>query len=237
MKTILITGITSELIAPFVAEISKNDNIKIIGTFNNSIPQLDKNNIELHKVNMSKEQELSDFLRFLKDSNIDYFLQSHGDCASSEHFERLNPNDIYTDLNVNLISTIRILQVIVSSMKRNNFGRVLLISTASAQYGGGITTFSYGLSKSGLLYTVKAMAKEYTKYNILTNAIAPGFFNTKFHFQRAKKTEQSFKERLKFVRIGRWGQPQELNSIIKTLLLDNTFISGEVVKVDGADFI
>ena len=164
-------------------------------------------------------------------------MQGHGNCFSQSHFETIKIEDVKRDIDVNLISTIRILQAIIIKMKKSGFGRILLISTASANHGGGITTFAYGLSKSGIEYTVKALAKEYTKYNILTNAIAPGFFKTNFHLLRAGKTKQDFEERAKFVRLGRAGEPQELVPVINTLLLDNSFISGEIIKVDGADFI
>jgi len=237
MKTILITGITSELLAPFVELVLKMEDLRVIGTFNKTVPAFRKENIELHQVDMNIESEIDNFLSTLKDRKIDYFLQGHGDCASNEHFENIKTEDIYSDIRINLISLIKILQTIVVNMKKNNFGRILLISTASASHGGGINTFAYGLSKLATEYLVKSLAKEYTKDNVLVNAIAPGFFNTKFHFQRANKTKYSFKERVKFVRIGRHGEPVELISMIKSLLIENSFISSEIVKIDGADFV
>ncbi len=61
-------------------------------------------------------------------------------------------------------------------------------------------------------------------------------FNTSFHLRRAGKTNEAFQERAKFVRIGRPGEPHELVSMAKALLLDNSFITGEIIKIDGGDF-
>ncbi len=237
MKSILITGITSELLRPFVEHLVKANDYSIVGTFNDRIPRFRESNIELHKVNMGCESEIDDFISKMDGRKIDYFLQGHGDCVSNRHFEDLNTKEIYNDITINLISGIKILQAILPNMKRCGFGRILLISTASASHGGGITTFTYGMCKSAIEYVVKSLAKEYTQYNILTNAIAPGFFNTRFHSQRAGKTKESIVERAKSVRIGRPGEPSELLSVLKTLLIENTFMSGEIVKIDGADFI
>tara|TARA_Y100000031_G_C8091481_1_gene324352 strand:- start:74 stop:448 length:375 start_codon:yes stop_codon:yes gene_type:complete len=123
MKTLLITGITSELLAPFAGLVLKIEDLWVIGTFNKTVPAFRKENIELHQVDMNIESEIDNFLSSLKDRKIDYFLQGYGDCASNEHFENIKTEDIYSDIRINLISLIKILQTIVANMKKNTVHR------------------------------------------------------------------------------------------------------------------
>ena len=111
------------------------------------------------------------------------------------------------------------------------------MSTASSGFGGGQSSFGYGLSKHSIIFLTKYLAKYYTQYNILTNCVSPGLFLTDFHTKRMNRSSEQMEDRSKTIRLGRSGTLKEISDLIYYLTFINGYISGENFKIDGADFI
>ena len=111
------------------------------------------------------------------------------------------------------------------------------MSTASASYGGGEKSFAYGLSKHGIYFLTKYLAKHYSKHNIITNCVSPGFIGTKFHLAEGGRDKDFLDRRAESVRLGRAGDAEDVAKLIFNLCFENEFIVGENIKIDGADFI
>lgn len=52
--------------------------------------------------------------------------------------------------------------------------------------------------------------------------------------QRSKK---QLKERLKFIKLNRQGKPEDITKLIMFLLFENNYTTGEVISIDGGDWI
>jgi len=75
-------------------------------------------------------------------------------------------------------------------------------------------------------------AREFGRYNIRVNAVAPGFIATEMVQQMPEKILESMAAR---VPLGRLGQPREIADAYLFLASDEaSFISGAVLRVDGA---
>ena len=61
---------------------------------------------------------------------------------------------------------------------RNNGGKIIFMSTASAKHGGGKTTLAYGVSKAGVINITQGKAHELGPFNINVNCICPGWIWT-----------------------------------------------------------
>ncbi len=84
----------------------------------------------------------------------------------------------------------------------------------------------YCASKAGLVAVTKAMAKELAP-GVCVNAVAPGVITWPDAF-----TEDEKKRQLGFIPAGRTGQPSDVaNAVI--FLLENDYITGQVLAVDG----
>ena len=113
-----------------------------------------------------------------------------------------------------------------------------MMSTVSASHGGGATSLAYGVAKAGVECVVKGLARDCAKYNILVNAIAPGFFLTKFHTEKMKRDQEQLQERAKMIPLKRAGTTEELAGTVMYLLSEGaSYITCQVIAVSGGDWL
>ena len=170
-------------------------------------------------------------------NQISHFIQIHGNSDTDDRLDVQNYEGLIYHHNINIFSTTMIIQALLKGMKERKFGRICLMSTASSEHGGGIESFGYGMAKHSIGYLIKHLAKYYTSFNIISNCISPGFIDTKFHTSVMKRSSQQIQERVKMVKLQRAGSVEEVADLAFFLTFNNNFISGQNVKIDGADFI
>lgn len=234
---VLITGGSSDIAQPLITKILEETVLKLIITkhnskHNNSNPRI----IEI-TADLSSEEGINCVLNIIEMYNITHYIQLQGNALINDTIETTNFDDMLHTLNVNTLSSTMILSKLLPKMKLSGYGRIVLTSTASANHGGGRNSFSYGMSKHAISYIVKHLAKYYSKFGILTNAISPGFIKTKFHTDTLQRDVSFLEKRGKTVKVGYAGMPEDISELIFNTTFKNNFMSGEIIKVDGADFI
>ena len=86
---------------------------------------------------------------------------------------------------------------------------------------------NYSAAKAGLIGLTKSLAKELGSRNIRVNAIAPGFILTDM-------TKDLDAEKLtELIPLKRLGTPEDIAKTVKFLSCDTTYITGQVIGVDG----
>jgi NAD(P)-dependent dehydrogenase (short-subunit alcohol dehydrogenase family) len=123
------------------------------------------------------------------------------------------------------------------SMVKNRIGRIVNISSVSAQRGGG--TFSktpYSVAKAGVIGLTRATARELGEYNITVNAIAPGPIDT--DIMGGTLSEERKAELAKDLVVNRVGTVRDVAAAINFLISEDTgFISGQTLNVDGGFYM
>jgi NAD(P)-dependent dehydrogenase (short-subunit alcohol dehydrogenase family) len=197
-----------------------------------------KNRIKIFQSNLDSQKKCHMIIKnFLSWSGgVNKFIQLNGNVSKIKVWTKLNQKDFEKDIAVNLSSVFYISQKIFENMKKKG-GKIILTSTSSALHGGGENSLAYGISKSGIISLTKALARFGAKNNIIANAIAPGFINSKFHTKVMKKNKKQLKERLKFIKLNRAGKLEDVTKLIMFLLFENNYTTGEVISVDGGDWI
>lgn len=117
-------------------------------------------------------------------------------------------------------------------------GTFLNIVTTYAWTGSGYVVPS-ACSKAGVLALTRSLAVEWAKYNIRSNAIAPGPFPTEGAWSRLLPGELAKKfDPAQRIPLKRVGEHQELANLAAYLMSDfSAYINGEVITIDGGEWL
>jgi NAD(P)-dependent dehydrogenase (short-subunit alcohol dehydrogenase family) len=117
-------------------------------------------------------------------------------------------------------------------------GTFLNIVTTYAWTGSGYVVPS-ACGKAGVLALTRSLAVEWAKYNIRSNAIAPGPFPTEGAWSRLLPGELVKKfDPAQRVPLKRVGEHQELANLAAYLMSDfSAYINGEVITIDGGEWL
>lgn len=132
---------------------------------------------------------------------------------------------------VNLLAPALITAKVSGLMKSNNYGKIINISSVFGLISKpGRSTYS--ATKSGLIGQTKAVALDLAPFDILVNAVCPGFIDTEL--TRKILGLDGIKHITKRIPLGRLARAEELVPIILFLVSSlNSYITGSVVTIDG----
>jgi 3-oxoacyl-[acyl-carrier protein] reductase len=127
------------------------------------------------------------------------------------------------------LSVTESLKVALPEMKKQNFGRVLLVTSLAAREPMAGLTTSNGL-RAGLPGLVKSIANEYAAFGITLNCLLPGYTDT----ERLKELNLSEERVKQLVPAGRLGDPHELADLAVFLASPlSGYTTGQSIAVDG----
>lgn len=139
-------------------------------------------------------------------------------------------------LAVNLTGTFLLSQALVPQMIEGGYGRVVNMSSVTAQHGGGVfSKTSYAAAKAGVLGLTRGMARELAQYGITVNAVAPGVVNTEIRVGSDDETEKSLAAA---VPLGRQAEAWEIAALVCWLASeDAAYITGNTHSINGGTYI
>lgn len=148
----------------------------------------------------------------------------------------INPLKNITDISdeevmrVNYFSPLKIIQQCLPHMVQNQYGRILNIGSIWIELSKPQRS-AYSASKHALHSLTKSITSEYAQYNILSNTISPGFIATDLTYQN--NTKEQIEEIVKNIPVKRLGTPDEIAHLSYQLTINNTFITGQNIVIDG----
>ncbi len=133
------------------------------------------------------------------------------------------PADVDWEIRINLQSAIVCAQHALPSMMRNQYGRIVNLSSITGTVGmAGIPVYS--ATKGGVISLTKALAMMYGEYGITVNAVAPGAVATRPGMEKLGDT--TF--------LNRACSPNEIANLICFLASDHAaYITGQNFVMDG----
>ncbi|MBW4680728.1 MAG: 3-oxoacyl-[acyl-carrier-protein] reductase [Microcoleus vaginatus WJT46-NPBG5] len=141
---------------------------------------------------------------------------------------RMKLEDWQAVIDLNLTGVFLCTRAVSKIMLKQRAGRIINIASVAGQMGNPGQA-NYSAAKAGVIGFTKTVAKELASRGITVNAVAPGFITT--DMTDGLKSE----EILKFIPLGRYGQPEEVAGLVRFLAADPAaaYITGQVMNVDG----
>ncbi len=140
-------------------------------------------------------------------------------------------------ISVNLMGTFNVasqsaLGMAAADALNGDGERGVIINTASvAAFEGQIGQIAYGASKGGVAAMTLPMARDLAKSGIRVMAIAPGIFKTPMVAAFPQEVQDALATNIPFP--SRLGTPEEFAALV-CHMIENGFLNGEVVRLDGA---
>jgi 2-hydroxycyclohexanecarboxyl-CoA dehydrogenase len=145
----------------------------------------------------------------------------------------LEEDEAYWDrvLAINLKSQILCCHAILPHMIERQYGRIVNVSSDAGRLGV-VNETVYSAAKAGVIGLTKALAREFARYNVLVNCIAPGSADTPLLHEMF--TPEQIAERTKVVPLRRPAQPEEVaEGIVFMASPAARYITGQVLSVSG----
>jgi len=135
-------------------------------------------------------------------------------------------------LEVNLVGTFICSKAVIPSMARNQYGRIVNLSSVSGKRGGGVYGGShYSAAKAGILGFAKALAREVVTNGITVNSVCPGLVATEI---RKGLSDDKEREIWTTIPMQRPGTPREISEAICFLASEEAaYITGEDIDING----
>ncbi len=189
--------------------------------------------IKAYKVDTALEDDVISCIRQVKVDfgKIDILVNNAG-IWKARNIDEMSQEEWNETISINLTGTFLFIKHTVPSMKKNEFGRIINISSTAGQRGESEHSH-YAASKGGVISLTKSLAVELAKYNITTNSVAPGWVYT--DMSNDILLDESYEEVLKnYVPLGRAAYPDEIAGPVLFLAspLAN-HINGEILNVNG----
>ena len=134
--------------------------------------------------------------------------------------------------SINLKSAYQILKVLLPLWQKTSYGRFVGIAS-SLSILGSANSVAYSASKHGLIGLVRSIADEWGKYGITSNAISPGYVETKMGVQESEVSDHR-NQILNRTPSKKIASPEEIARVVVFLLDEkSSYINGANWTVDG----
>ena len=133
-------------------------------------------------------------------------------------------------LSINLDGVFNCTKVFVDQMLKQNYGRVVNITSVIGQIGN-FGQANYAASKAGVAAFTKSLAKELAGKGVTVNAVAPGFIETEMVDNIPEKVKARLLDQIP---LKRFGSVEEVaRAVVYIVSSDGDYITGAEVSING----
>ena len=168
--------------------------------------------------------------RIFKNKKIDIFINNAGIAGKNTTVWDYPVDEWKKILDLNLNAMFYCLKAIVPHMIKNNYGRIVNISSIAGKEGNPNAS-AYSASKAGVIALTKSLGKELANKNIAVNAVTPAAGKTKIFKQM---TKEHIDYMLSKIPRNRFILVEELASLVAWLVSEeNSYTTGAVFDLSG----
>lgn len=188
-------------------------------------------NVITHCVDITDTKKLTEILESLaKEHNGIGILVNNAGITRDKLMMQMDEDDYDKLMAVNLRAAFMATKVVLRSMIRNKFGRIISLSSVAGVMGQAGSA-NYAASKAGLIGMTKSIVREAAKKGVTANCIAPGFIMTDMTEGLPEQVKEAAKQAIP---ARKFGTPDDVAKAIAFLASDDAaYITGQVIAVDG----
>ena len=229
MKTALVTGGGSGMGATIVKDLL-DEGLRVVSIGLEKPAMTHKNLVGLQG-DLSSRDGIEQAAELTKGYEPTVFIHNAG-AIRSAYLEEVSFEDLNVLVNLHLGASIFLAQACLPFMKRDGFGRIVLISSRAAV--GLASRTVYTATKSAQIGMVRTWALELGPHGVTVNAIAPGPIATPMFrdvVQEGSEKEASLLQSLPMRRIGESG---DISRAVRYFTdPENNFVTGQTLYVCG----
>ena len=176
---------------------------------------------------------------------VHILVNNVGSVGNAGSFEEVSDEDWMNLFELNVLSAIRLIRLVLPYMKEQQWGRIINISSESGIQPDPFMPH-YNVTKAALINLTKSLSKAYGQDKILVNTVSPAFIRTplveSMMVEEGKKqgvsTEEVFQQFLAQNRphivLKRPGLSEEVAAAVVFLASERaSFVTGSNYRVDG----
>ena len=225
---ILVTGSTGGIGKELVGHLSKIDDI--LGIYNTTAPKdIPSGKVRYEKLNIEDPAEIRSFAQKYNGQFSNLTLVHAAVCNRDGLCAAYNETDWDKVMQVNVKGDFLLTQALLPQMIREKWGRVIHISSVIG-VEGAIGTVAYSASKTALLGMSRVLALEYGRFNITSNILTLGYFESGLAESLADKVKSDILSR---VPSKLFGKVADIACAVE-FLIQAGYVNGSVITIDGA---
>ena len=174
------------------------------------------------------EQNLKEVVK--KFNKIDIFINNAGIAGLNTTVAKYPLDEWKKVINLNLNSVFYCCKAVVPIMEKNNYGRIVNISSIAGKEGNPNAS-AYSSSKAGVIALTKSLGKELAQKSISVNCVTPAAAKTRIFDQM---TQEHIDYMLSKIPRNKFAKVEELASLVTWLASEeNSFSTGAVFDLSG----
>jgi 3-oxoacyl-[acyl-carrier protein] reductase len=168
-----------------------------------------------------------------REGRLDIVVHAAG-ITRDARLTRMSDDDWHAVIATNLDSAFYLLRAAAPALRESGGGAIVLISSINAERGKAGQA-NYGASKAAMNTLARTAAREFGRYDIRVNVVAPGWIDTPMTAALSGEIKQ---RALEETAVGRLGRPDDVAGAVLFLCADiSRHVTGQVLRVDGGQLI
>ena len=195
--------------------------------------QFDASEVWGRAIDVSNSEQVNAAIAEFGEEGLDALVNNAGIVRDNVSW-KMTDEEWQQVIDVNLTGAFNCCRASIPFMRSANKGSIVNIASINGLRGKFGQT-NYSAAKAGVIGLTKALAKETAKFNVTVNAIAPGMIETKILDDLSDGQRVAA---LSEILLGRIGKVEDVAGAVAFLCSERArFITGEVIKVDGGQYI
>lgn len=234
-KNVLITGVSGGIGQAIACKLV-NEGYVVYGTYFKDSDSANKLSEKLgdnfHPImgDLSSFDKCNKIANELNENNINIdILINNAGISIVSLLQDLTDTEWNNIWNTNVTSAVGMSKAFIPVLLKNGRGHIINISSVWGNRGASMEV-AYSATKGAINSFTKALAKELGPSNIQVNALSCGIIDTKMNAHLSEEDKNEIEEEIPMCRIG---TPEDVAEAVTGLLNSGSYITGQIITIDG----